>query len=96
MNVTGFALDSGLFKTPTLRNVALSAPYMHDGRFNSLDEVVEHYNSGGVSSSTIDTFMKYTTGGLQLAPQQKEALVAFLHTLTDTTFIQNPKFRNPH
>tara|TARA_B100000780_G_C21120877_1_gene454021 strand:+ start:2737 stop:3705 length:969 start_codon:yes stop_codon:yes gene_type:complete len=96
VNVTGFALDSGLFKTPTLRNVALSAPYMHDGRFNSLDEVVEHYNSGGVSSSTIDTFMKYTTGGLQLAPQQKEALVAFLHTLTDTTFIQNPKFRNPH
>ncbi|MBC8151268.1 MAG: hypothetical protein H8E97_08275 [Bacteroidetes bacterium] len=57
---------------------------------------MEHYNSGGVSSSTIDTFMKYTTGGLELAPQQKEALIAFLNTLTDTTFIQNPDFRNPH
>jgi cytochrome c peroxidase len=89
-------LDSGLFKTPTLRNVALSAPYMHDGRFNTLEEVVEHYNSGGISSSTIDPFMKYTTGGLDLAPQQKEALLAFLNTLTDTTFIQNPDFSNPH
>ncbi len=69
---------------------------MHDGRFTSLDEVVEHYNSGGVSSSTIDTFMKYTTGGLDLAPQQKEGLIAFLHTLTDTTFIQNPDFTDPH
>tara|TARA_B110000091_G_scaffold104223_1_gene113229 strand:- start:322 stop:1431 length:1110 start_codon:yes stop_codon:yes gene_type:complete len=96
VDVTGFVLDSGLFKTPTLRNVAVSAPYMHDGRFTSLDEVVEHYNSGGVSSSTIDTFMKYTTGGLDLAPQQKDGLIAFLHTLTDTTFIQNPDFTDPH
>jgi len=96
VNVTGFVLDSGLFKTPTLRNVALSSPYMHDGRFTSLEEVVEHYNSGGVSSSTIDAFMKYTTGGLELAPQQKEALIAFLHALTDTTFVQNPDFLNPH
>ena len=96
VNVTGFVLDSGLFKTPTLRNVALSSPYMHDGRFTSLEEVVEHYNSGGVSSSTIDAFMKYTTGGLELAPQQKDAIIAFLHALTDTTFIQNPNFLNPH
>jgi len=96
VNVTGFVLDSGLFKTPTLRNVAVSAPYMHDGRFTSLEDVIEHYNSGGVSSSTIDPFMKYTTGGLELAPQQKEAIIAFLHALTDTTFIQNPNFLDPH
>ena len=88
-------MDSGLFKTPTLRNVALSAPFMHDGRFQTLEEVVEHYNSGGVPSSTIDTFMKYTSGGLQLAPVQKEALIAFLHTLTDTTYINNPDFQDP-
>lgn len=94
-DVTGWPLDSGLFKTPTLRNVALSAPFMHDGRFETLEEVIEHYNSGGVPSSTIDTFMKYTTGGLQLAPVQKEALIAFLHTLTDTTFTNNPDFQNP-
>ena len=95
VDVTGWPLDSGLFKTPTLRNVALSAPYMHDGRFTTLEEVVDHYNSGGVPSSTIDTFMKYTTGGLELAPQSKEALIAFLHTLTDTTFTNNPAFQDP-
>jgi len=95
-SVTGSPLDSGLFRTPTLRNVALSAPYMHDGRFQTLEEVVEHYNSGGVASSTIDPFMKYTTGGLSLAPSQKADLLAFLHTLTDTVFVQNPAFQDPH
>jgi cytochrome c peroxidase len=95
-DVTGWVLDSGKFKTPTLRNVALSAPFMHDGRFATLEEVVEHYNSGGVPSSTIDTFMKYTTGGLQLAPQQKDALIAFLNALTDTEYTQNPNFQDPH
>ena len=69
---------------------------MHDGRFSTLEDVIEHYNSGGVSSSTIDTFMKYTTGGLELAPQQKEAILDFLHALTDTTFTQNPDFHDPH
>ncbi len=93
--VTGMPLDSGRFKTPTLRNVALSAPYMHDGRFATLEEVIEHYNSGGVPSSTIDPFMKYTTGGLALSPVQKADLIAFLHTLTDTVFIHNPAFRDP-
>ena len=95
-SVTGSPLDSGLFRTPTLRNVALSAPYMHDGRFQTLEEVIEHYNSGGVASSTIDPFMKYTTGGLTLAPSQKADLLAFLHTLTDTVFVQNPAFQDPH
>jgi len=94
--ITGSPLDSGLFRTPTLRNVALSAPYMHDGRFQTLEEVIEHYNSGGVPSSTIDPFMKYTSGGLALAPSQKEDLIAFLHTLTDTSFVNNPDFQNPH
>ena len=95
-SVTGSPLDSGLFRTPTLRNVALSGPYMHDGRFQTLEEVIEHYNSGGVASSTIDPFMKYTTGGLTLAPSQKADLLAFLHTLTDTVFVQNPAFQDPH
>ena len=94
--VTGNPLDSGLFRTPTLRNVALSAPYMHDGRFSTLEDVVEHYNTGGVASSTIDPFMKYAAGGLSLAPSQKEDLIAFLHTLTDTVFIANPAFQDPH
>ena len=94
--VTGNPLDSGKFRTPTLRNVALSAPYMHDGRFFTLEQVIDHYNTGGVPSSTLDPFMKYDAGGLALAPVQKEALIAFLHTLTDTVFVNNPKFQDPH
>lgn len=96
VSITGNPMDSGRFRTPTLRNVALSAPYMHDGRFETLEEVIEHYNSGGVASSTIDPFMKYTTGGLSLAPSQKADLLAFLHTLTDTAFVSNSAFLNPH
>lgn len=94
--VTGNPLDSGRFKTPTLRNVALTAPYMHDGRFETLEEVIDHYNSGGVASATVDPFMKYTTGGLELSPVQKTQLIAFLHTLTDTAFIHQPQFQDPH
>lgn len=94
--VTGNPLDSGRFKTPTLRNVALTAPYMHDGRFETLEEVVAHYNSGGVPSATVDPFMKYTTGGLALSPVQQAQLIAFLHTLTDTTFIHAQQFQDPH
>ena len=94
--ITGVALDSGRFRTPTLRNVALSPPYMHDGRFDTLEEVIDHYDSGGHPSATIDPFMKYSSGGLMLQPQQKEALLAFLHTLTDTAFASNPAFSDPH
>jgi cytochrome c peroxidase len=69
---------------------------MHDGRFSTLEEVIDHYNTGGVPSATIDPFMKYTTGGLQLTDQQKADIIAFLHTLTDTVFVGNPAFQNPH
>ena len=93
--VTG-SLDSGKFKTPTLRNIALTGPYMHDGRFQTLEEVIDHYNSGGVPSTTVDPFMKYSTGGLQLSSVQKAQLTAFLHTLTDTSFTTNPAFQDPH
>lgn len=94
--VTLNPLDYGKFKTPSLRNVEFTAPYMHDGRFSTLEEVVEHYNSGGLPSSTVDPFMKYTTGGLTLPQSDKEALVAFLKTLSDTEFIENPEFQDPH
>jgi cytochrome c peroxidase len=78
-----------------LRNVVLTAPYMHDGRFQTLEEVIEHYNSGGHPSTTVDPNMKYTTGGLQLTPVKKAQLIAFLHTLTDTDFVTNPAFLDP-
>ena len=69
---------------------------MHDGRFETLEEVIEHYNSGGVASETVDPFMKYTTGGLSLPPQSKEHLINFLKMLKDTSFTTNPDFHNPH
>jgi len=94
--VTMNPLDYGRFKTPSLRNIELTAPYMHDGRFGTLEEVIEHYNSGGKPSSTIDSFMKYTTGGLTLPQSDKDALIAFLKTLTDQSFINNPDFQDPH
>jgi cytochrome c peroxidase len=94
--VTGDPLQMGKFKTPTLRNIELTAPYMHDGRFSTLEQVVEHYNSGGQPSETIDPFMKYTSGGLTLSPQSKADIINFLKTLTDTSFVNNPAFHNPH
>ena len=83
--VTGRESDAGKFSTPTLRNVALTAPYMHDGRFKSLEEVIEHYSSGVQRSPTLDpNLSKHPTEGMQLSRPDKKALVAFLKTLTDT------------
>lgn len=93
--VTGSPLDRGKFKTPSLRNVALSAPYMHDGRFATLEEVIEHYNSGLKSSPTIDPNLKSTGIGLGLTSQEKADLLAFLHTLTDSVYLNNPAYGNP-
>ena len=85
--VTGNLSDNGKFKTPTLRNIEFSGPYMHDGRFSSLEEVIEHYNSGGKYSSTVDPLMKKLGIGLQLTNQEKQDLIAFLKTLSDNNFI---------
>lgn len=93
---TGNDWDLGRFKTPTLRNVAYTAPYMHDGRFETLEEVIGHYNSGGNVSATVDPFMKYTQGGLQLSEQKQADLITFLEMLSDEEFINNPKFSDPH
>ncbi|MBL6657855.1 MAG: c-type cytochrome [Flavobacteriales bacterium] len=92
-NVTNDPNDKGKFKSPTLRNVELTAPYMHDGRFATLEEVIEHYNFGGHNSSTIDPLMKKVDVGLGLTQQDKTDLINFLKTLTDTAFINNPDFR---
>ncbi len=94
--ITGYAFDMGLFKTPTLRNIALSAPYMHDGRFATLHDVIAHYNMGGHPSPTIDPLMKMQGVGLGLSPQSIDDLVNFLNALTDEEYIQNEAFSNPH
>jgi cytochrome c peroxidase len=95
--VTGNVNDNGKFKVPTLRNIALTAPYMHDGRFATLDEVIEHYSSGINHSSTIDPLIEFASqGGVQLDSQEKYLLKKFLNTLTDYNFINNPKFKDPN
>lgn len=88
--------DNGKFKTPTLRNISFSAPYMHDGRFETLEEVVDFYSEGVKWSPTIDPLMKKVSqGGVRLKDQEKQNLIAFIKTLTDTTFMNNPEFSNP-
>ncbi|MCO6475648.1 MAG: hypothetical protein J5I94_03455 [Phaeodactylibacter sp.] len=88
---TGQYFDNGRFRVPSLRNVALTAPYMHDGRFATLEEVIEHYNQGGHYSENVDPKIRK----LHLSDTDKLALKAFLETLTDSTFVNNPEFRNP-
>ena len=88
--VTGNLLDANKFSTPSLRNIALTAPYMHDGRFQTLEEVVEHYSSAITLRATLDpNLAKHPTTGLQLTAQDKTALVDFLKTLSDPQYIQN-------
>jgi cytochrome c peroxidase len=94
--VTGNINDYGKIKAPSLRNLAYSAPYMHDGRFQTLDEVIEFYSSGVTASPNLDPNMKFVAqGGVQLLPEDKQALKDFLLTLTDETFINNPEFSSP-
>ena len=93
--VTGDPNDNGKFKSPSLRNLVYTAPYMHDGRFSTLEEVINHYSEGLINSSTIDPLMKKVNqGGVQLTPLEKADLKAFLITLTDDDFINNPSFQN--
>lgn len=94
--VTGDPADNGKFKTPSLRNLIYTAPYMHDGRFATLDEVLDHYSTGVKLSSTIDPDMQFSgQGGVQMTPQEKADLKAFLLTLTDPDFINNPAYQPP-
>ena len=94
--VTGDPSDNGKFKSPSLRNLIFTAPYMHDGRFSTIDEVINHYSEGLQNSPTIDPLMKKVAqGGVQLSPQEKANLKAFLLSLTDEEFISNPSFSNP-
>ncbi|RFS26741.1 cytochrome-c peroxidase [Chitinophaga silvatica] len=88
--------DLGKFKTPTLRNIALTAPYMHDGRFKDLAAVLQHYADGVKRSATTDAKL-YTNGqpGLRLSKAEQENIIAFLQTLTDDTFINNRAFSEP-
>lgn len=89
--------SDGMFQVPTLRNAVFTAPYMHDGRFNTLEEVIEHYNSGLQDSRTLHPKLKIKVdeGGLQLTEEQKKQLLAFLKTMTDTAFLTRSDLQQP-
>jgi len=89
----------GVFKIPSLRNVGLTAPYMHDGRFASLEDVIDHYNTGIQRSPNLDEIFKsWDTGEaikLDLTDTEKASLVAFLHSLTDESYMTDIRFADP-
>lgn len=95
--VTNNPADMAKFKTPTLRNIMVTAPYMHDGRFSTIDQVLDHYDAGGHASPTVDPFMKFTDPELQLGltPLKRQQIIAFLNSLTDVEFQTNPAFTDP-
>lgn len=89
----------GRFKVPSLRNIAVTAPYMHDGRFNTLEEVIDHYDHGVQMNPSLNWSLLDSTGvgarRLGLTSVEKKALVAFLKTLTDETYLKDQKFSDP-
>lgn len=94
MHITRNIADLYKFKTPSLRNIEKTAPYMHDGRMTSLSQVLDHYNSGIVISNTLDPILQ--SGSIPLTLQEKTDLLAFLRTLTDQTFLTDKRFADPN
>jgi cytochrome c peroxidase len=80
------------FKTPSLRNIALTSPYMHDGSISTLEKCLDHYSSGIVNHTNLDPSLEY---GIPLSPGQKSDVIAFLKTLTDYTFVYGKRFSQP-
>jgi cytochrome c peroxidase len=91
--------NAGQFRAASLRNIAFSAPYMHDGRFATLREVIEHYDHGIQEAPTLSHRLRESGNGtvrrLNLSASDKDALEAFLHTFTDSAFLDDPKFSDP-
>jgi cytochrome c peroxidase len=89
----------GVFRAASLRNIAVTAPYMHDGRFATLREVIDHYDHGVQASAELSELLRDPFSGqvkrLDLSEADKQALEAFLQTLTDNEFLSDPKFANP-
>jgi cytochrome c peroxidase len=94
---TDTGAGNGRFKSPSLRNVAVRAPFMHDGRFNTLEEVVNFYNSGIQNNPNLDNRLRVNGQPIRmnLSANERAALVAFLNTLTDSAFLSDPAFGDP-
>ena len=93
--VTGRTQDYAKFKTPSLRNIEKSAPYMHDGRFKSLEHVIEHYNGGVKHAVNLDPNMHAIKDGLNLTAEEKTDLINFLKALSDSSYLNNPEYAAP-
>ncbi|MBC8319653.1 MAG: cytochrome-c peroxidase [Bacteroidetes bacterium] len=94
--ITGDPMDHGAYKAPTLRNIEVQGPYMHDGRFATLEEVIDFYSHNLQNSPYINPLMHHiNNGGIQLTPTEKEDLLNFIKTLRDDDFIMNEKFSAP-
>jgi cytochrome c peroxidase len=96
-NVTGNDTDAGKFRIPSLRNVAFTAPYMHDGRFKTLEEVIDHYSSNINDNPNLDPRLRRNgvPMEMQIPAEDKAAIIAFLQTLSDPSMLTDPKFSNP-
>lgn len=96
--ITGFAYQRGVFKVPTLRNIALTAPYMHDGRFKTLAEVLDHYSNGIQFHPNLGEELIQGSQAVKMnfSQEDKEALLAFFNTLTDDVFRQDERYSDPH
>ncbi|MEO6903471.1 MAG: cytochrome c peroxidase [Bacteroidia bacterium] len=94
-NVNFSCNEIGAFKTPSLRNIALTAPYMHDGRFQTLDQVMDHYNDGFKYSPNLDRIIYKRVKG-NLSVEEKKCIIEFMKTLTDSVLISDPKYSNPN
>jgi len=95
-SVTGNSQDHGAYKATTLRNIELTGPYMHDGRFKTLGEVIDFYSQGIIWSPYVHPLMHHAyDGGIQLTSSEKSDLIAFIKTLRDDTFLTNPAFSPP-
>ncbi len=91
--ISTLAADEYKFKVPSLRNISYTAPYMHDGSISTLQNIMEHYNTGVNKTNTLDTTLQRNgTIGIPLTSIEKENIISFLHTLSDTAFIKNPLF----
>ncbi|MFY0627489.1 MAG: cytochrome-c peroxidase [Reichenbachiella sp.] len=98
MIVTNNPVDNGQFKIPNLRNIALTSPYMHDGRFETLEDVMDHYSNGVQNNENLDFRLKDENNEPikpQITQAEKQSIISFLNTLTDHEMISNPKLSNP-
>lgn len=92
IEVTLEAIDMGKFRAPTLRNIAVSAPYMHDGSLETLDQVIDFYIAGGRAEGIASPIKSVFLQGIDMTPEEKQDLIAFLNSLTDDEFLTNPDF----